>query len=250
MRAATSCLKGSYEVTDYIISDFDALDRHYIVELDSVYNILPFIDRGYIGYNNRHRDYDPSTDPSDASVTVREYGYFTGGFSLSMKCDSLVKEGHVTRSEYCVADSTGHRFSAVFAVYYQNPDPAQMPDHDIVFVSSVFGSCTPSVCFVQNTNATVNLVRYGDADIPPFAQGDYIKLQAVGILDGKTSAPAEMYLANYDGNGLSVVKKWTEFNLSPVGDFDYLDFTLSSNRTDIPLFFCLDDLNCRIQLSR
>lgn len=242
----TGCLKGSYEMSDYIGSDLDALDRLYIIERDSVYNILPFVDRGYIGYNNRHRDYDAAVDGEDASEDIRQYGTFTGGFSISMKCDTIVKPGHVTRSPFCVADSTGNGRSEVFAVYYQNPDDSKNPEHDLVYLAGGIGSCTPAGCFVQNTNLVANIIVNGTEDIPPFAQGDYLKLTATAIVGDAVSGTAEIYLANYTEKGLSILDKWTEFPLTEIRDMDYLDFTLTSNRTDIPLWFCMDDFTAKI----
>lgn len=225
----TGCLKGSFESNYSSICGFE-FGREM---KDSVYFAESFMDGGLVFANARNAS-----------------GELIGGFALSKKCDKIYKPDHRSRSLFCVADTTA--LGEVFSVYVQNPDK-KVPEKDIVFASTQYGIIVPKVCFINNTNDAANIILYGRGDdVLPFAEGNYLKLTVTAFLDGKEKEKkAEAYLANYTEKGLMVLRDWTEFKLNELGDFDYLDFQLESNReSDIPMSFCMDNMISQINIKQ
>ena len=225
----TSCLKGSFESNYASLCSFE-FGREI---QDSVYFAESFMDGGLVFANARNAS-----------------GELIGGFALSKQCDKVYKPNHRSRSLFCVADTTA--LGQVFSVYIQNPDK-KTPEKDVVFASTQYGIIMPKVCFINNTNDTANIILYGRGeDVKPFAKGDYLKLIVTAFLDGKEKTKkAEAYLANYTDKGLMVLRDWTEFKLNELGDFDYLDFELESNRPDdLPMAFCMDNMISQISIKQ
>lgn len=225
MLMLNSCLDGGgIEQKYHPVETFDYVN--FLTENpDSLYNGSLFYGSSSVHVFNVHNDEDKN---------------FLGGFTISMKCDPVLKEGHQTRSPYCVADSTAAPDSPKgFAVFYQNPDPEVMKEHDIVFFAE--GQCTAMQAYICNTNLVANLVKYGNDEIPKFQEGDYLKVNFKSYLKDKEVGSKTFDLAKYEGS-LSVVTDWKCIDLSGLGIYSSIDITLSSNRTDIPLYFCLDEL--------
>ena len=220
---ATSCIKGSYSENYTTVDDFDytnfALDNP-----DSTY----------------HAGYFYGTSGTNVfNIKADEDKKYVAGFTISMLCDSVVKPGHVTRSEYCVANKAGAEHSPKgFAVYYQHPDPEQNVVNDINFVK--LGLCTPKYVYVCNTNLVANLVKYGNDEIPPFVEGDYLDLTFKFYLDEQATTTQTVNLAKYDGS-LSLLTDWTKVEFKDTGAYGYVDLVLTSNRSDLPLSCCIDE---------
>ena len=215
---ATACLKGSYESNYNAVCNFEFVD---IQNIDSIYHKNSFGEGGFIFCNKN----------DGTSEDIK------GGFIFSMLCDTTYKAGHVSRSPFCVADTTA--IGKCFLVYWKQ-DEASMPEHDIVFASSQYGTATPKNCYINNTNEVANIAMFGKDGVPAFAEGDYLKLTVSATLNNVVKEKkAEIFLAKYEGT-LKVLTDWTKFDISGLGDFDYLDFNLSSNRSDLPMRCCMD----------
>lgn len=143
---------------------------------------------------------------------------------------------YAKKGVYSVADNG-------FMLYYANPSEDNMPEHDIVFMNSNLGTCTPYGCLVNNTSQVVKAVK------EHFTKGDYLKLTATGYLNKEKTGTAELFLANYTEAKDSVVTNWTKLDFSKLGsDIDYIDFNLESTKTEIPPYFCYDLLTASIAL--
>ena len=74
-------------------------------------------------------------------------------------------------------------------------------------------------------------------------------LTATGYLDGKETGKAEIYLADFRDSKDSVVTSWTPFALNKLGNIEYIDFELTSSKTEVPQYFCLDNFYANITLT-
>ena len=50
------------------------------------------------------------------------------------------------------------------------------------------------------------------------------------------------------GSELNLLKEWTAVKTEEFGKFQYLDFSVTSNRTDVPLQACIDYLVTNIEI--
>ena len=121
-----------------------------------------------------------------------------------------------------------------YLVYYGNPDSALMPKHDIEFLAADFGTCTAYQCFVNNTG----YVAYKVAQT--FGPGDRLTLKATGYLGGTKTGEVSINLADFSAQKDSIVSKWTTFDLSKLGTFDFIDFDVMSTKKEVPAYFCMD----------
>lgn len=121
-----------------------------------------------------------------------------------------------------------------YLVYYQNPDSAKMPEHDVVFLVQSNGACQAKLCFVNNTS----YVAYKVAQV--FEPGDRLTLTATGYLKGTKTGDASIHLADFSAQKDSIVCTWTAFDLTKLGSFDAIDFDLISTKEEVPAYFCMD----------
>ena len=103
---------------------------------------------------------------------------FYGGCALVGLADDVLEEGHVSESELCVFGS-GYDNSKYYAtVKYSDIMPSYMAE----FVQKDYGVLRASKFYVNNTNRLVNIAYFGlpehdgEAAIPPFGDGDYLKV--------------------------------------------------------------------------
>lgn len=80
--------------------------------------------------------------------------WFDGGFILS--CAEMPESGVTDGLEnkyrvYLAPDNNKDQSGNIYTVFYQNPDPALMPSHDISFVYKDNGTCVMHGCYVTNT---------------------------------------------------------------------------------------------------
>jgi len=222
----TSCLKGSYQSNYTAVCSFEFNN----IFKDSLYSKSYFAEGGFVFNSFRNKSEQ-----------------FLGGFMISMKCDTIYKSGHISRSPYCVADTTA--IGKCFLVFKQS-EKETMPEHDIIFLSTEAGIAMPQNCYVNNTNDVANIVMFGRDAVPAFKEGDYLKLTITATLGGKVKdKKVEVNLAEYKGV-LKVLKDWKLVNLTSLGDFDFLDFELTSNRNDIPMLFCMDHFVAKVDISQ
>lgn len=231
MFMANSCIDGSFDHTYYPVDDFD-YPEFLKDNPDSIYNA------SYVYGTSNVVVYNIGSD---------EEKKYTGGFTVSMKCDPKFGADHQTRSPYCVADTTGAKNSPKgFAVFYQNPDPAKMPQYDMFFVGQ--GNCTAIETYICNSNLVANLIKYGNDEIEKFKEGDYLSVTFKTYVDDKQVGSKTIELAKYEGS-LSLITDWKLVDLKDAGQYDAIDIVVNSNRNDIPLYFCLDEFTSKVVYS-
>lgn len=161
-------------------------------------------------------------------------GGFQGGFLLSyMRSPGFDEkpEGYVV-SQYRAAGAYYSQKNRTYAVFNQESS-SQMPEHDVLFLSSKYGTCSPKYCWVNNSEAVYEeLVR----------NGGILTLKATGYLDKEITGTAEIKLA-----ADTVMYNWTKFNLAPLGSVDAVDFELQSSG-QIPMRFCMDEFSADIRI--
>lgn len=230
---STLCLlacseEGYTEYTVYTLSDFE-ISESYLT--DSLYIVDPFYSGSYILFN------------SARSASGQN---MTGGFGVTMKRDSslVISETNAYPQYTMYATSAGDD-SESCAVFYQNDDDTLMPEHDIVFPYTAYGTCTPYSVQINNTQSTVYNVLCDESSLK-FESGDYLKLTIQGInAYGYKSGSIEYYLADYRGDASqpdSVLTRWRTISLSKLGQIEYIDFTLETNKEGFPATFCMDNL--------
>lgn len=229
-----SCVHDGYYSENYISNcNFDWYN-FVSVNPDSIYNAGYLVEGQSMVFN----------------VKLDESKKFAGGFTFSWLCDTVLEAGHVTRSEYCVSDTTGAEKTKGFAVFTQNSNPELMPEHDIIFTAYYNGGeAQPVQVYVCNTNKVANLILYGDENIEPFASGDYLTVTFNAYRDGQKTGSKSVDLARYDGKGSKVVYVWEKLDLSGLGAFEAIDLELSTNRSDIPLMCCIDNFTANVSIS-
>lgn len=128
-----------------------------------------------------------------------------------------------------------------YMVFHDNP-AGLMPAHDMFFTMTTYGTCVPAGCGICNTAEVVRFVREN------FEDGDRLVIKATGYLDNAVCGTAEFPLADYATFRDSVVTKWTLFDLEKLGDFDFIDFAISSTKEGVPPYFCLDDFIAQVSI--
>lgn len=231
--AASSCIKGTYHSSFTAYCTFEAADTSAQNNfINGVFKANDF----YMG------------DGSLAFCGKRtDDGEFRGGMMVGIRKDCKVEKGYVPQSLYTVVDSTGGAGKSIgFGIFMDSK--TAMPDHEVVFTYRAMGTCSLADLYVNNTTYVANAVKFGFSGIPAFSQGDYLTLKITGYLNDSATGTATLDLAKYDGNGLNLVTKWTKIDVSKIGMFDYLDFSLETNRYDLPLYCCIDNLIASVSI--
>lgn len=168
--------------------------------------------------------------------------WFDGGFILS--CQQIpasgVTDGLFNTYRALVPKDWG--VGNIYTVFYQNPDPALMPAHDIEFAFTEDGTCTMGGCYVTNTVEVADFVREN------FVSGDKMIVKATGYMNGEKTGEAELALADFSAQKDSIVSTWTLFDLMKLGSVEYVDFEIISSKPDVPGYFCMDHLVTNIVL--
>lgn len=174
---------------------------------------------------------------------------FQGGIVLSMKVDQNLDANN---ADYSVAGETASQQDKdnIFAVFYQNPDESKMPEHELYLLRPTTNTVvSPTGCFIANTNRVLSAIKYGTDEAEGFKEGDYLSAVFTSYdADGKKINSVSTYLARYSGS-LSYITKWEELKLSGLGDFTFVDISLETNRTDLPLnWFCFDSVSTHLEI--
>ena len=212
------------------ICTFEYTDADDMAGDDKIYFDQSFIGGGVFSFNNK-----VSADKST----------FFGGCALVGLADPLLEEGHVAK-DLCVY-GTGYNKSTYYITVKYNP--GSMPEHLAHFYQAGSGTLNLGKCYINNTNQMVTIAHYGLAAhdgkeaIPAFAEGDYLTVQFIGQSLSGNMKNVEVTLAKYENGTLQVCDEWKEVDLSPLGAIDYLDVLMSTNRHDLPLCFCIDNLS-------
>jgi len=200
---------------------------------------------GYLGFKDSvYHAQNILTDEISCLFSSYEDQSFKGGWSLSVKIDSLDADGNV--SPYSSAGpGAGAGKSDVYAVFYQNPDNGVMTDYDwkIFFDGYSEHNCTLIGCYIDNSSTTLKTLEAN-----PLVDGDYMKLVVTGYLEDAEKGSVETYLFQCTDGKSEVVTKWTSLDLSSIGNVDALRFRLVSNRSDVEPYFCMDSITMRVSL--
>lgn len=244
---AVSCLNdgNTFEGTYNPTATFDYSDLTQVLGADSVY---------YDGPAYRGTDFLAMINAQNKDAEP-----FKGGFALSMKHDSIdvakyiASDSKRTLHPMSVYAKGGAGRSRGFSVFYQNEDSSIMPKEHMVFLSSEIGEHTMSVCMIANTALTVANVldpssKYYFARNESGEGKDYLKLVATGYNNGAKTGTAEYYLVDFRGKTDSLLKGWKRFNISKLGDIDYVNFELESSIADLPKYFCIDNIFTNVHI--
>ncbi|MDD6254360.1 MAG: DUF4465 domain-containing protein [Bacteroidales bacterium] len=241
-----SCMNGGSYKSEY--NDYCAFESSNINDYgnDSLYfesDFFQSLSNCSLVFHGK-RDGDKITDLSD----------FRSGFLLSLLRDTLVAKGHLAEADprkirySVVADTTGADNSKGFAVLCYVP--GDMPEHSVSFAMTNYGTCLPRYVKVCNTSYVANTVTYGNAYCRAFEKGDYLKLSIAAVLNGVETQRLDYNLVKYDETGLKIVDRWEKFDLSKLGDFDYLEFYMDSNVPGAPLYCCIDGMVVSVSIER
>lgn len=187
--------------------------------------------------------YDCAVVFAPASINRETNKAAKPGFIISLQKDKTLEEGYAGKP-FAAFSKVGGSEAYAYAVYADVP--GSTPEHTVAFTAQTAGMANLEYCYVNNTNEVVNLVTYGAEGIEPFGPGDYLKVTMTIHSAGATTTQKEIMLADYTGSSLELIKEWTKVELS--ASFTYMDISVTSNRTDIPRNFCLDELVAHVEI--
>ena len=181
--------------------------------------------------------------------SVDDNNDFNGGFRLSCLEGLIRPEGELesdaeldkTWRVYAPKNNVKNAYS-VFCF------GSRIPKSHIRFLTSKYGTCTMSACYVTNTAKVADEVKRN------FQRGDKLTLTAIGYLNSQETARTSIDMADYtlfDKNGEqkdSIISDWTKFDLSKLGTVDEVRFEMTSGMRSTSKYFCLDNLVCLINL--
>ncbi len=183
------------------------------------------------------------------NVGVDEAKKHSGGFAISAKYDRELSKRNEKCNEYCAYETAG-KGRTIFAVYYQNPQADLNPEEKsgIIFLGNSIADCHPSSCQITNTGLVADMIINGAEGFEPFKEGDYLKITFIGYKNDVKGASVSKDLARYEET-LSILKEWTDMDLNGLGSVTSLDVRLETNRSDLPLYVCIDNFNAQIKES-
>jgi hypothetical protein len=178
-----------------------------------------------------------------------EFNCCPGGWAVSNQRDQTTPGVASSFAALVASTGGGGRDSSQFAVVNnQNrgearidfPQPSQV---DGMYVTNV----TYTYLAVVDGNDGAGFVK------GPFAAGDWLKLDAVGIdAQGGETGRSTIYLADYQEGAAQALDEWTWFDLSPLGEnVSAIEFEMSSTDTgpfgmNTPAYFAVDDLTFHV----
>ena len=149
------------------------------------------------------------------------------GFIISVKKNNSPDE----MVPYASFSRTGGYQSFGYAIYTDVRGASSTPS--VQFPFSNEGTASFVGFYVNNTNQVVNLVER------LFEDGDKMTLTVTTRPGGKET---EVVLAEKKDGKLEVIKEWKEVRSQDSEAFSELNFSVTCNRTDIPLNVCIDNL--------
>lgn len=231
----SSCMKSSFEQSYTDICTFEYRDT-------SQYFVNGLFNKSDFGTGN-------SNALTLCGKRHEESGEFRGGMMVGIRRDSTYREGYIPKNLWVVADSVGGAaLSKGYGIFYDSQ--VAMPDHEVVFNLRTIGTCSLNGLCVANTNYTVNAAKYGFSDCPKFQEGDYLKFTVNAIQGEAKTGSASIDLVKYDKSGLTVQIGWKAMEIKNALPFDYLDFELQTNRADLPLYCCIDNMVASVSVKQ
>ena len=221
---ATSTEIADFEYTDLTVQDFGQ-DSLYVPKDEA------FAGGGCMAFFN----------------TKKQDGTLDGGCALTIGCDPRLREGYVPLKPWLVfLPKKSEKDNTLMVLKFSDSMPEKTA---IFFVPSEKSTASPSILRVNNCVQMVNAVRFGTGLTGgPFVKDDWVKLTIKGLLKGNATGSAEVALADFKTYQDSVVTTWTNVDLSGLGVTDQLEFELTSSRTDIPRYVCMDDFLVKLNV--
>ena len=192
---------------------------------------------------------------SAAAVAMDSYSYlvsnyknevFNGGWTLSRKAGQTNSIGEMTPFSSAGSDA-GAKKSLVYAVYYENQNPSLNAKYDIVFDFSTATSfsCILKGMYIDNSGAVIKFIK--DGNLKP---GDYMKVVVNAYCNDVAVGTAEKYLVDYRTSELKYISDWEAFTFDNItATANEVKFDIVSNRTDIPMYFCMDDFYANVGMN-
>lgn len=236
---AAACSFGGYYSSFHSNSSFEMASRDVMLSMDECVDSVLFVTNDFYGSGDyamgfAHAEFDAVSQHAKQP-----------GFVISLQKDNTLQEGYAR--PFSAFSKTGGYQSFAYVVYtdiagFKTP-------HGTAFTSASNGTAALEYVYVNNTNEVVNLVTFGNAEkgIAPFGPDDYLKL-TITIHTVSSTRTVEVMLADYTGSELKLVKDWTKVEFTGVTGFTFLDYSVTSNRRDIPLMFCLDQLVAQVEI--
>lgn len=222
---AASCTEGTYSSQYVVLTTFD-YNIDYGTEFGADSTYFDSQNKVGIGWGDlafMHK--------------VGDDGSFKGGFLLSLlKPSGLAErpEDYVATPCRAVGNVVPGKEKNVYAVFSQT---SEMPEHDIAFMQTTYGTCTVSHCFVNNTEVVYEAVK------KHFKPGDELKIVATGYKGASVTKKAEIKLA-----ADTTMYNWTFFDLKELGAVEHIDFDVISTNPNVPAEFCLDELQAKVSI--
>lgn len=111
----------------------------------------------------------------------------------------------------------------------------------------------PKYVDVTNTSYAYYTMLNGNNYCRKFQKGDYLKLIAHGVKENGQEVTLDFYLANITTDNVAegLVKEWTKWDLTPLGEVDYLYFTMDSSDKgqfgiNTPTYFAMSRMEARV----
>ena len=252
---AASCLDDAgYEANYTLVANFDGAEKmieEYGDPADSTVAI-PMFAFGPVGFYNSIEAEEDGTVITDGKE---------GGWHISQKrfpADALfdgngdeIAEQIEKLTPYSVADTAGKTTTVnSYLVFHKTED---MPEHDVEFLQSAYGTCSPSYVYLNNTTAVARyFMTKGKAQ-----EGDYLKVKVTGYMGGQETSSKEFLLAEktMDPSKDSLMLGWRALDISTLGSVQYVDFDIdakfASAGPDEDLnWFCVDNFIASVHIKQ
>ena len=206
--------------------------------LDNSISVVDFEDltvgpKGYVDSVGITNQFD-SKNFIFQSVYDTVYSYFSKGFAISNKVDTVVS-GYTNM--YSVFAGIGSAGSKTFII---GTDGAKI----------TCPTKKPALTSIDITNTTYAALsmKNGDGFTKKFAKGDFFKLVINGYSTGLIKNYIEVVLADFSSentNSHYIQKNWKTIDLSKLSNSDSLVFQINSSQDGVPSFFALDNLKAK-----
>ncbi|MCR4853431.1 MAG: DUF4465 domain-containing protein [Prevotella sp.] len=170
---------------------------------------------------------------------------FYCGFAISARTETTYEKLVPDQFNSCVGH--GANGSERYAIFYDAGSmmPAQM------IHSGTEEDQTATGFYVTNTAWVVKAILEGDGYGDAFKTGDFVKLTITATNKAGETKSLDVYLADYTSETEAdhyYLKDWTWVDLTELGAFSTLAFSISSSRANdwgytTPCYFCMDDFN-------
>lgn len=272
-----SCLKDSYfEATETPVATFT-----FTGEKDSLL-ILPSFMAGYYYAFHSVLNEDKTELKGGFACSQRRIWWNLDEQALGERTSEDYRNDNLYMTVFEKQNDINRTNPNSYAVFYNS---GNMPEHDFQFflAQGYTGSMTPISCLVANTAFTMARANGYDlkpeypeypeyefkkaVTVPPAEgeegtgtrlDGDFIRIVARGYKDGQatsTETKKAIYLVDYiDGQQDSVLTGWKPFDLSDLGDVDFIDFDIecseSIEEAGFPIYFCMDNFAAKVNIKR